>query len=65
MVVAIRTEPGLDVGRPSPLFALAGRSWLDYGVSSDGKRFLAIVPERVAREQPLTAILNWQAEIKR
>jgi Tol biopolymer transport system component len=65
MVVPIRTEPRLDVGRPSPLFTLAGRSWLDYGVSADGKKFLAIVPERVAREQPLTAILNWPAEIRR
>jgi hypothetical protein len=26
---------------------------------------IAIVPEVVAREQALTAILNWQAEIRR
>ena len=65
MVVPIRTEPRLDVGRPSPLFTLGGKSWNDYDVSSDGKRFLAVVPERLSREQPLTAILNWPAEIKR
>jgi eukaryotic-like serine/threonine-protein kinase len=65
MVVPIRTEPRLDVGRPSPLFTLGGKSWNDYDVSSDGKKFLAVVPERLSREQPLTAILNWPAEIKR
>jgi hypothetical protein len=65
MVVPIRTGPRLEVGRPSPLFTLAGKSWTDYDVSSDGKKFLAVVPERLSREQPLTAILNWLAEVRR
>ena len=62
MHVAVRTTPKLEVGRPAPLFALPGRSWFDFAVSADGKRFLAVIPQALAGEQPLTVILNWQEE---
>ena len=37
----------------------------DFDVAPDGKRFLARIPEVVAAEQPLTAILNWSATARR
>ena len=65
MSVPVRTTPRLEVGSPSALFALPGRSWEDFAVSADGKRFLAVVPQAFAGEQPLTVILNWTAEVRR
>ena len=59
VAVPLRTVPSLELGTPVTLFALGSRTWVDFDVSPDGKRFLAIVPEIVADEQPLTAILNW------
>jgi hypothetical protein len=53
------------VGSASPLFTFQGRSWSDFAVSADGKRFLAVVPQAFAGEQPLTVILNWTAEVRR
>ena len=46
---------------PSPartLFAVSSSPWVDYDVAPDG-RFLAIVPEVMANQQPLTVVLNW------
>jgi hypothetical protein len=37
---------------------------MDYAVLPD-RTFLSIVPERLAREQPLTAVLNWPAELRK
>ena len=65
MAVPVRTTPMIEVGSPSPLFALQGRAWSDFAVSADGKRFLAVVPRAFAGEQPLTVILNWTAEVHR
>ena len=65
MVVPIRTTPRLEVGRAAPLFTLQGRTWGDFAVSADGKRFLAVVPQALSGEQPLTVILNWTAEVGR
>lgn len=47
------------------LFTLKGPAWTSFDVSPDGKKFLAVVPEVVANEQPLTVVLNWTAEIGR
>ena len=58
MVVPVRTSPSLELGTPVPLFALDDRSWSDFDVSPDGRRFLALIPDLVADEQPLKAILN-------
>jgi hypothetical protein len=62
--VPVRTAPAQVLGAPLPLFTLNESStWIDFDVSLDGKRFLAIVPEVVANEQPLTVVSNWTAEI--
>jgi len=65
MAVPVRTKPTLEVGTPVPLFTFQGRAWTDFAVSADGKRFLAVVPQAFAGEQPLTVILNWTAEVRR
>jgi Tol biopolymer transport system component len=65
MALPVVTTPTLEVGRPAPLFPLPGRTWDDFAVSADGKRFLAVVPQAFAGEQPLTVILNWTAEVRR
>jgi serine/threonine protein kinase/Tol biopolymer transport system component len=64
MTVPVRTAPSLDVGKPRPVFPLPDRGWADFAVAPDG-RFLAVVPEITAREQPVTVIVNWPAAIKR
>ena len=40
------------------LFAAASKRWVSYDLSPDGKRFLVIIPDVIANEQPLTAFLN-------
>ncbi len=70
--VALRTEPALEVGLETTLFKSveAGRpggpshGWRGFDVSADGRRFLAIVPEVVAEEQPLTVVTNWAPDAK-
>jgi Tol biopolymer transport system component len=57
--VPVRTTPALNLGAPSTLFGVGPRGWLDFEVSPDGKRFLALIPEVVANEQPLKALVNW------
>jgi eukaryotic-like serine/threonine-protein kinase len=48
----------LQVGAERALFALEDRyGWADYDVASSG-RFLAIVPEAVSGEQPITVVLD-------
>ena len=64
MSVPVRTTPMLEVATPVPLFMFQGRTWFDFAVSADGKRFLAIVPQAFAGEQPLTVIVNWTAEVR-
>ena len=58
MAVPVRTTPAVELGIPATLFAIPNKHWRSFDVSPDGKRFLIIVPEVVANEQPLTAILN-------
>jgi hypothetical protein len=59
MAVPIRTTPTLQVGRPVALFGLGGvQRWAGFDVLPDG-RFLAIISEIGASEQPLTVVLNW------
>jgi hypothetical protein len=66
MSVAVRTAPSLELGSPRPLFELKGKSsWSTFDVSPDGKRFLAVVPEVVANELPLSVIANWTAEVEK
>jgi eukaryotic-like serine/threonine-protein kinase len=66
MAVPIRTAPSLQIGAPRELFALKGKwPWLDFDVSLDGKRFLAIVPEVVADELPLNVVVNSTSEFSK
>jgi hypothetical protein len=61
--VSVRTTPKLELGRPVTLFTPKGSPWAGYDVAPDGSKFLAIVPEVVAIEQPLTVVVNWPAEV--
>jgi hypothetical protein len=65
MSVPVRTAPSLEVGAPAALFPTPGKwSWVNFDVSPDGQKILAIVPEVVADELPLTAVVNWAPEPK-
>ena len=64
MSVPVRTTPRIEVGTPVPLFETGARAWEDFAVSGDGQRFLAVVPQALAGEQPLTVIVNWTADSK-
>jgi hypothetical protein len=44
-------------GTPRVLFDT--RNWLDYDVARDG-RFIAVVSQKVAGQEPLAVILNWR-----
>jgi Tol biopolymer transport system component len=65
MSAAVRTTPTLEVSRPSALLELPGRLWEDFAVSHDGQRFLAVVPETLAGELPLSIVLNWTDDARR
>jgi eukaryotic-like serine/threonine-protein kinase len=58
MVVTLQATPTLTVGTPEALFRTGGRGWRHFDVAADG-RFLAIVKQVVAQEQPLNVVLNW------
>jgi hypothetical protein len=58
MAVPVRTTPTIELGTPVALFAMATKRWVSFDASPDGNRFLVIVPEVVANEQPLTAMLG-------
>jgi Tol biopolymer transport system component len=64
MAVPIRQTPRLEAGDAQALFPTGPRGWLDFEVAPDG-RFLAHEPEIIAREQPLTVIVNWPARVTR
>jgi Tol biopolymer transport system component len=65
MTVPIQTAPSLHAGTPVPLFALdSARPWLEFDVTPDG-RFVAVVSESRASQQPLTVVLSWTAELRR
>ncbi|HMA17998.1 MAG TPA: hypothetical protein VKS03_06130, partial [Thermoanaerobaculia bacterium] len=60
----VRTSPLLELGKAVPLFTVAGKwNWMEFQVSPDGKRFLAVVPEVITDELPLTVVANWTAEL--
>ncbi|HEX4566451.1 MAG TPA: hypothetical protein VH138_07445 [Vicinamibacterales bacterium] len=37
-------------------------TWSDFDVAPDG-RFVAIVPESLAAQQPLTVVVNWRSRL--
>jgi hypothetical protein len=57
--VPLRAAASLEVGPARALFAMPGRHpWSTYDVAPDG-RFLAIVPDSLTAELPLTVVVNW------
>jgi serine/threonine protein kinase/Tol biopolymer transport system component len=63
IAVPVRTAPSLWLGTPTVLFPTPGKAgWTSFDVSPDGKRFLAVVPEVVASEQPLTVVVGWRPQ---
>ena len=63
MSLPVQTSPSLQTGTPVALFTVQGKPWLSFALSSDGTRFLAVVPESAADEQPMTVVVNWPAGI--
>ena len=63
MSLPVRTSPSLQTGTPVALFTVRGKPWQSFAPSSDGKKFLAVVPETAADEQPMTVVVNWTAGI--
>ena len=51
-----------EVGAVRPLF---GGLTVQYDVSADGQRFLAVVPDELATPEPLTLVQNWTAGLKK
>ena len=64
MTVPMQTTPQLALGAPASLFTLKGKPWRTFDVAPDG-RFLAVVPQILAGEQPLNIVLNWTADLPR
>ena len=59
MAVPFETmTPAVKLGTPVTLFANPNKQWVSFDMSPDGERFLMVLPEVVANEQPLTALLN-------
>jgi hypothetical protein len=66
MAVEVSTSGSFQAGVPKTLFKVpAGVSAWD--VSSDGKRFLMVVPSaaRAATQPKFTVVLNWQTALNR
>ncbi len=63
VTVPVRTSPVLHVGAPKTLFTVGERGWVDFDVSADAQKILAIVPEIVGDESPLNVLVNWSPEI--
>jgi len=60
IAVPVRTTPEPRLGRAETLFTVnEEQSWIDFDVSPDGQRLLAIALDRHGGDQPLTMILNW------
>ena len=66
MAASIATSPALKIGAAAMVLSTpAGLPWTDYAVSQDERRFLAVVPESFAAQEPLTVLLNWGTQLKR
>jgi serine/threonine protein kinase len=56
--------PAFKPGIPTQLFAAPADAGWD--VTADGKRFfMAVPPNQKATDEPITVVLNWQAELKK
>jgi len=64
MSVIVRTDPKVELAAPRPLFAGKDIDRL-FGLSPDGKRFLAAESSRDNRESTITLVQNWTAELRK
>ena len=65
-VVSLHPRSSVGEGRSArPRMPCMSLSLENFDVAPDSKRFLARIPEVVAAEQPLTAMLNWSATARR
>jgi Tol biopolymer transport system component len=62
-LMAAPMTAGRPAGAPVMVFTMPSAGLTDYDVSPDG-RFLAIVPESFANQQPMTVIVNWPAKLR-
>lgn len=65
MAVPVQTTPEVVLGKPTTLFATTVKRWVSYDVSPNGERFLVVIPEIIAGEQPLTAFINIATGVER
>jgi hypothetical protein len=56
MRASVSSTASPQIGTPAPVFA-AKAAWRDY-LALPGNRLIAIVPDRIGREQPMTVIYN-------
>jgi len=67
MAVDVKADSGFEAGTPRALFDVHLKSvngW-KYDISPDGQRFLANVVIGEVKNNPITLVLNWAAEIKK
>jgi eukaryotic-like serine/threonine-protein kinase len=71
MAAPVTTGANFDVGTPAALFQATPRQPVSnndqfvYDVSRDGQRFLINTQVKPAQTQPMSVILNWDAELKK
>jgi dipeptidyl aminopeptidase/acylaminoacyl peptidase len=66
--VEIQEEGGsLEIGNAQALFPVNASSslLLPYDVTSDGKKFVIVVPITSSGEEPITLVTNWTAAVKK
>jgi hypothetical protein len=66
MAAGIRTDHGIEVSLPKPLFKLNVTAMMNqYAVSADGSQFLVsdVLTDDPRRE--ITVVLNWPSELKK
>jgi dipeptidyl aminopeptidase/acylaminoacyl peptidase len=54
--VPVQTEPTLTIGPANTLFVLDEAGWINFDISADGQKLLAIVPQPDAERSSLTIV---------
>jgi len=60
MSAVVKPSPGFAFDPPRVLFE---KSVMGLDVVPDGSRFLVMIPERDAAQEPLTVVVNWPAAL--
>jgi len=55
----VSTTPTLQLGTPKLLVPVASKPWTGFDVAPDGQRLLAVVPQILGNESPMTVVVNW------